>query len=64
MTDKSPISLTINFGSTTTKPALYYDVYALGEKIRFLLDTFKDFEMRFIPALNMYMVMQQLVLFI
>jgi hypothetical protein len=58
MADEYPISLTVNFGFKTTKPALYYDIYALGEKIRFLLDTFKDFETRINSVLNMCMVMQ------
>jgi hypothetical protein len=55
MTDECPISLTVNFGYKTTKSALYYDIYALGEKIRCLLDAFEDFEMRTISALNMCM---------
>ncbi len=60
MTDECPISLTVNCGYKTTKSALYYDIYALGDKIRCLLDTFEDFEMRTISALNMCMVMQWL----
>lgn len=60
MTDECPISLTVNFGYKTTKSALYYDIYALGEKIRCLIDTFKDFEMLIIYVLNRCMVTQWL----